>query len=891
MNAHRSAAPAERAAVEQGHTVTAEGVLDRLGVDAGRGLSDEQAALRVARSGPNRRIRPRRVTFWSVLREESTEPMILLLLAVAVLYGVWGKLEDTVAIVVIIAVVVLVEVFTEYRAKAAIASLSRLSAPSAPVLRDGRVREVPTEDLAPGDVLVLRAGERLAADARLIESVGLRVDESVLTGESMPADKHADQILPSDAPLGQRSNLVFAGTTVAAGRARAVVVATGTSTEIGRIAGLVTEAKPPRTALQQAMRDLARWLAWLAMAFSVLVPLVGLLGGQPWREMILTGLTLAFATIPEELPIIISMVLGLGSYRLARRHVLIKRLRAAEALGTITVIATDKTGTLTENRMTVSHLAAGAVEPLGTAPDPAQRNLLALAAACTDATLVHQDDTVHVLGDPTDVALLEAAERNGALTGEPGGVAGTLVAEHPFDTDRKIMSAVYRRDGGNDGELLLIAKGAPEAVLARCAHRLVDGRAEALTGEDRELERERVDRMAAQGMRVIALATRTLSGGAAARDEAEAELTLAGYAGLSDPPRPGAADAVEAMRGAGIRVVMITGDHPDTARAIAAQIGLDGTGSLLTGPEIDELDEDALAEAAARTTLFARTSPEHKLRLVRALHARREIVAVTGDGVNDTPALAQADVGIAMGASGTDVAREAADLVLADDDFATTTRAVREGRQLFDNLRKGVRYYLACKVALIATAASGVALGLPVPFTPIQIVVMEMFMDIAGSATFAAEPAESDTMNRSPRDPRRPFLDRGLVTAIFTSGATLFAAVTAVYLGAIWTGAPVDAAQTLAFTSWMVGYLALAWVMRSERTPLARLGLWSNGFLPLWTLVTAAALAIIMTVPALRAALHLTTLTGGQWLLAISVPIAAVVWIDLAKFRPARKAS
>jgi P-type Ca2+ transporter type 2C len=872
-------------AIEHGHAATAGDVIERLEVDPGRGLSDEQVASRLARFGPNRREQPRRITFWGVLREESTEPMILLLLAVAVLYGVWGEVEDTVAIVVVIAAVVLVEVFTEYRAKAAIASLSRLSAPTAPALREGRVRDVPTEDLVPGDVLVLRAGERLAADARLIESAGLRVDESVLTGESVPADKEAGDVLAADAPLGQRSNLVFAGTTVSAGRARAVVLATGMGTELGRITGLVIEAKPPRTALQQAMRDLARWLAWLALAFSVLVPLLGLLGGQPWREMVLTGLTLAFATIPEELPIIISMVLGLGAYRLSGRRVLIKRLRAAETLGTITVVATDKTGTVTENRMSVSHLATDEVEPLIGEPVSAQRRLLALAAACTDATVVHQDDTARVLGEPTDVALLETAHLHDLLPGQSGGVPGELLAEHPFGTGRKIMSAVRRGEGG---ELLLIVKGAPEVVLARCTHRRIDSCDEVLTEDGRRALHDQVDGMAAQGMRVIALASRALPDRELGSDEAETGLTLAGFAGLADPARPGAAEAVRDMRQAGIKVVMITGDHPDTARAIAEEIGLDGSGQPLTGPELDRLDDDALAEAVASTSVFARTTPEHKLRLVRALHARREIVAVTGDGINDTPALAQADVGIAMGASGTDVAREAADLVLADDDFATTTRAVREGRQLFDNLRKGVRYYLACKVALIATAASGVALGLPVPFTPIQIVVLEMFMDIAGSATFAAEPAESDTMRRAPRDPRRPFLDRTLVTAIFTCGATLFAAVTAIYLGAIWTGVPIETAQTLAFTGWMVGYLALAWVMRSERTPLVRLGLRSNGFLPPWTAVTAASLGLIMVVPAVREALNLTALTAGQWLVAVLVPILAVVWIDLAKLRADR---
>lgn len=574
------------------------------------------------------------------------------------------------------------------------------------------------------------------------------------------------------------------------------------------------------------------------------------------------------------------MVLGLGGYRLAQHHALVKRLRGAETLGTVTVVATDKTGTLTENRMTVSHLATSVIRPLTSHPDLEHRHLLALAAACHDATLIRQDRTVRFLGDPTDVALLEAACHGGLLPNEPGGLKGTFVARYPFDTDRKLMSTAYV---GADGDPFLVTKGAPESVLSRCTHQLANRQAAPLTKADRNKLRDQVEEMAAQGLRVIALATRTLPHRTEARNKVETNLTLAGFAGLDDPPRPETANAVHTLRQAGLRIVMVTGDHPTTARAVATKAGLNGTGNLLTGSQIERLDDQTLAEVTSRTSLFARTTPEHKLRLIRALHARGEIVAVTGDGINDAPALAEADVGVAMGATGTDVARDAADLVLADDNFATITRAIGEGRQLFDNLRKGVRYYLACKAALIATAATGASLGLPLPFIPIQIVVMEMFMDIAGSITFAAEPAEIDTMTRLPRDPRFPFLDRSLVTAVFTHGATLCVAITVSYLSTIWTHTPSETAQTLAFTTWMVGYLALAWVMRSERTPLAKIGLLSNRFLPIWSAVTLAALVLIMVVPALRVALHLTTLTSTQWLIAIIAPIAAVTWIDIAK--------
>jgi Ca2+-transporting ATPase len=559
------------------------------------------------------------------------------------------------------------------------------------------------------------------------------------------------------------------------------------------------------------------------------------------------------------------------------------------------VIATDKTGTLTENRMTLARLWPATVDPpaKGPATGEAGEDVLALAAVCHDATITGHGGAVQITGDPTDVALLEAAHWRGLLPGEPGGLSGVTAWAYGFDSARKIMSVIIRQPGrGGEPGLLLVAKGAPEEVLARCSHQLDGGQPRPLTPAARDRVRAQAGELAAQGMRVIAVASRPLpagSGGGLARDEAERDLLLAGLAGLADPPRPDAAGAVRAVRSAGVRVVMVTGDHPATARAVAAQVGLDGGGPVLTGPALDSMDDAALQEAAASVPVFARATPEHKLRLVRALHARGQVVAVTGDGINDAPALAEADVGVAMGAGGTDVAREAAGLVLADDNFATIAAAVREGRVLFDNLRKGVAYYLACKVALIATSAAGAVLGLPLPFAPIQIVVMEAFMDVAGSITFTAEPPEAGVMARPPRDPRRRFTDRPLVTGIFAGGASLFAAVTGIYLGATAAGASAVHARTLAFTAWMTGYLALAWVMRSQRTPLARLGLWSNRFLPAWTAVTAAALAVIMAVPPVRAALGLTTLSPAEWVLVTAAPVAAVAWLEAAKWLAAAR--
>ncbi|MEU4372909.1 cation-translocating P-type ATPase [Pseudonocardia alni] len=824
------------------HAATGAAVVDGLGTDALRGLTGAEAAARRGRHGPNRWVVPRRVTFLRVLADEVTEPMMLLLAAIAVLYGVWGRFDDTVAVVVIIAAVVGVEVFAEFRAKSVIASLGELTAPTTPVVRDGSTVSVGVDDIVPGDLVPLAAGSRVPADLRLVETWGLRVDESTLTGEPVAAPKDAARVLSGDTALAERANLVFAGTTVVAGWARGVVVATGTATELGTLTGLVAAARPPRTALQQAMRELAGSLATLAIAFSVLVPLVGVLTGRPWREMVLTGLTLAFATVPEELPIIVSLVLGLGAYRLSRRRGLVRRLRAAEALGLVTVLATDKTGTLTRNRMTVAQ-----VEP---APGVDDDTLLGLGAACTE-TAPEPDGGWS--GDPTDVAFLVAARDRGLPTpAEP-------VARFPFDPGRETMTVVL--PAGASGTATVVTTGSPESVLARCA---------APSPETAG----RVAALAARGLRVIAVASRPASQVPATVGDAERDLVLAGVVALSDPPRPGAAEAVAAARRAGVRVVMVTGDHPACARAVAAEVGIDPD-PVLTGRDLDGLDDATLAAAVASTPVFARVSPAHKLRLVTALQAGGEVVAVTGDGVNDAPALARADVGVAMGSSGTDVAREAAGLVLADDDVSTLTRALHEGRTLHGNLRKGVAYYLACKAGLVATVAAGVLTGMAVPFTPIQIVVLEMFMDIAGSATFAAEPAERDAMTRPPRDPGARFLDRALLGDLAAGAAALFAAVGGLYL--------VTASQTVAFVGWLSGHLALAWVMRTERTPVLRAGLFANRFLPWWTVVTAVAVWVVTTVPVLRETLRLTPLTGPQWTAAALVPVAAVAALELRK--------
>jgi len=854
------------------HTLTTEAVDARLSTHAQSGLSEAEARRRLAKDGPNRLRREKREPIWEVFLEEVREPMILLLLITGVLYAVWGDVSDTLTIFFVILTLVGVEVVGEHRAEQAIAGLSRLYEPTAAVRRDGRTLEVPAEAIVPGDVIELHAGRRIAADARLLEAYTLAVDESSLTGESMPVEKQADLTLPRETTLAERRNLVFAGTAVTRGRGSAVVVATGMATELGRVAALTREVRPPRTPLQQAMRELSRYLAGLALGFSLIVPILGVvLSGQPLQQMILTGLSLAFATIPEELPIIITMVLALGAYRLSRQRAIVKELRAVETLGAVTSIATDKTGTLTENRMTVVRLA----------PEDSSRKLLEIGVLCNTATPTNGS----FAGDPLETALLRAAQESGINVGALRQ-AYPLCDEFTFDTIRKRMATVYQRDG----EVWVAVKGAPEAVLARSTGEWIAPRETPISEAGRAAALETADQLAAAGLRVIAFAEKTVIDGRLTQDQAESDLTFVGLAGLADPPRPEARIAIAECRAAGIRPLMITGDHPLTARAIATQVGLDSDSRMLTGPELDALSDAALGDVVGQVALYARTTPEHKLRIVRALQARGERVAVTGDGINDAPALVAADIGVAMGETGTDVAREAADMVLADDNFATIVQAVEEGRILFANLTKGVRYYLACKVALVAATLLPVLLRVPVPFAPVQIILMELFMDLAASATFVAEPAEADLMRQPPRESQAPFMSGAMVRSIVIAAAGLFTAVSVAYLVTWYSSANLALAQTMAFVTWLLGHVFLAINMRSEREPLVRLGLFSNRLMIGWAAATLAFVLLATLLPVAQVALKTAPLTGQQWALVVGAALVGTFWMEVGKWPRSRVA-
>lgn len=848
------------------------------------GLSQAEAQTRLKTFGTNHLVKAREVTFRGVFWEEVREPMILLLLVVAVFYGIWGETRDVITIVVIITTLVFTEILTEYRAKKAVAALRKLAPPTTPVIRDGTVKCVPASEIVVGDVIVLEAGERVPADGRIIESLGLEADESSLTGESVSVAKE-DKILSGDTVLAERSNMVFAGTTITRGRGRMLVTGTGMQTELGRVTGLVQEAREPKTPLQIAMKQLTGLLVWVALFFSVIIPVIGIIQGKPYKDMILTGLSLSFATIPEELPIIITMVLGVGALELSRKHVLIRKLRAAETLGSVTVIVTDKTGTITENRMSLASLSVGdIITPFHPKKEFSEQEKLALRIGLVTSR-VYDSAIGSAGGDPLEAALVSAAEAS-AIEADASIKQFQPLKEFSFDNQRKMMSVIVRQGG----DMLVYAKGAPEAILACSSLVLRDGKETSKTAQDEGKIRQSVEEMAGEALRVIAFAYKKVrDGDPLTQAEAESELVFVGLAGLADPPREGVAEALKITRRAGIRTIVVSGDYPLTVQKIAARVGIGDGGRIVTGSELEKMDETQLKIILETVSLFARTNPEQKLKIVQALQAMDEVVAVTGDGINDAPALKTADIGVAMGETGTEVARETADMVLTDDSFTSVAAGVREGRKIFDNLRKGVTYYLTVKVALIISFIVPLAIGIALPFAPVQIILLELFMDLAASATFVAEPIEPGAMQIPPRGRKARFVDRRMISNLSLGALSLAAAVLLNYLFTWYGNSALPAverlvlAQTMAFSTWLIGHVYLAMTMRSDRSPIWKQGVLSNKVMLAWGATAMAFLVLATNLPSVQSVIKVTSLDWRQWVMAFGVPLVAIFWQEIRK--------
>jgi len=924
--------PLSREAAAGWHQLGTGAVLSRLGTDAAQGLSDEEAAARLQQHGPNELVERGLKSPWRIVWEQVTAVMILILIGaalvealVALQKGSAREWIDVGAILAIVGLNVLLGFIQEYRAEKAMAALKRLAAPLVRVRRGGRVHEIPARELVPGDLVLLEAGSVVPADLRLVEAANLRAQEASLTGESLPVDKSLAALGGGEIPLGDRHNMLFMGTSVSYGRGTGAVVETGMATELGRIATLIQGVEGEKTPLQRRISQLGVALALAILGIVALMVLMGALRGGSLLEMLMAGVAVAVAAIPEGLPAVMTITLALGAQRMLRRGALIRKLPAVETLGSVTVICSDKTGTLTENRMQVVVLdAAGHAADLTPAvrrghpvldttdrperlPEPSQELLLAAGALCNDALLqpVEGDSGVHVaVGDPTEGAILIAAAHYGLWKAR---LEATFprVAEAPFSSERKRMTTVHRAvlegEGGSSSaevetaslrerfrehRLVAFTKGSPDGMLAISDRILVENTIRPLTPEWRRRTEDANNRLAQSGLRVLGVGYRPV-------DELpqdgevealEAGLTFVGLVGMIDPPRPEVRDAVATCRAAGIRPVMITGDHPLTALEIARQLGIapPGDGHILTGQDLTAMSQEELERAVEMVAVYARVSPEHKLRIVEALQTRGHVVAMTGDGVNDAPALRKANIGVAMGITGTDVSKEASRMVITDDNFATIVSAVEEGRTIYDNVRKFVKYIVTSNSAEVLVMFLSQAFAMPLPMTTLQILWMNLVTDGVPGLALGLEPTEKDAMRRRPFAPGESIFSRGIGRHIVLIGLLL--ALVSFGVG-YWGWSTGRAAWgTMVFMTLTLSQLGHALAVRSNRESLFRIGLGSNKLLLAAVLVTLALQLLVVYLPPLQALFGTRPLNGGE--LGVSLAASTLVFwaVELEKW-------
>jgi Ca2+-transporting ATPase len=903
------------------HKIDTASVLQGLGSRA-EGLTESQARERLAEYGPNELEERATRSPLAVLAGQFTDAMVIVLMVAAVISFAIGETTDAIMILVIVILNAILGFTQEYRAERAMAALKRLAVPKVKVYRDGQLREVDSVQVVPGDIVVLEAGNRVPADGRVLASFSLRAEEAALTGESVPVDKMEKPIAEDNVSLGDRRNMVFMGTAITYGRGRVVVTDTGMRTELGHIATMLQAVGEEKTPLQRRMDELGKWLALGALVIVGIVFALGVWRGEPLTEMFLTAISLAVAAVPEGLPAVVTITLALGAQRMVQRHALIRRLPAVETLGSVTTICSDKTGTLTENRMTVTELdvagesmslvadlrSAGAFiapgeAPLGR-PKPDLAVLLAGGALANDATLEPDQDErggYHAVGDPTEGAMVVAAARMGIWKAKMEQVF-PRVAEAPFTSERKRMTTVHARPSQSEceGELaeclfrhlpdaryIAFTKGSVDGLLSLSTAVWQDGRAEAMNDEWRRRIAAANDRLAGEGVRVLGVAMRPLGEIAepVSEEALESDLVFVGLTGMIDPPRSEVKKSVAECREAGIRPVMITGDHPLTALTIARELGIakdgDGGERVITGQQLAEMSVDDLEAIVEEVAVYARVSPEHKVKIVEALKRRGHFVAMTGDGVNDAPALKRADIGVAMGITGTDVSKEASDMVLLDDNFSTIVNAIEEGRTIYENIHKFVKYIVSSNVGEIFVMLLAPLLGLPMPLTAVQLLWINLVTDGLPGLALGMEPADPDTMKRPPHPPNESVLARGTGSYILWIGLLLGAVcVAAEYLGQSMRE---GAWRTAVFSTLGLAQMGNALAVRSERKSLFQLGLLSNKYLLGAVLLTVLAQMAVVYVPFLQPIFGTTSLSLGQLGLVLAFSAIPFVVVEVGK--------
>jgi Ca2+-transporting ATPase len=860
------------------------------------GLTSVEAEERFLRLGPNELQAAHLVSPWTILAEQFKNVLIIILLVATGLSAILGHGVEALAITVIVLFAVVLGFVQEYRAERAIEALKRMAAPTATVLRDGLENEVPARDIVPGDIIILRAGNRAPGDARLLEAVNLQMQEASLTGESLPVEKHLAPLPEAELPLGDRRNMVYAGTTASYGRGRAAVVATGMATEFGKIARMLQTVETGKTPLQVNLDKLGHSLARAAFLVVAVIVALGLYRGQPFIEMLIFGIALAVAVVPEALPAVVTISLAIGVKRLVNRNALMRRLAAVETLGSTSVICSDKTGTLTRDEMTTRRLyvADAAIEVSGSGYEPQGEfslngtvvtptepllRLLTAGALASDAYIVKGDDGGwQIKGDPTEGALVVAAAKAG-LTKSDLDQRFPRQGEIPFSSETKRMTTLHVTPEG----ITAYAKGAPEVILASCTNRLTADGVAPLDNKIRQVILAQAQVMATEAFRVIAVAERA----AATPQNGEQEMTFLGLVGMLDPPRAEAKASIKTCEEAGIRVVMITGDHPVTAEAVARELGVLKQGRVITGAELEAMSEEEFEGVVEDIEVYARVSPAHKLRVVTALQKKGHVVAMTGDGVNDAPSLKKADIGVAMGITGTDVAKEASAMTLTDDNFASIVAAVEEGRGIFGNIKKYLMYLLSSNIGEIGLMAGAALTGLPLPLSAVQILYVNLATDGLPALALAVDPPEADLMRRKPRDLQAGIFTRPVITLMSVGGAWSTAVNLGLFVWARGSGRCIEEAMTMTFVSLVLIQFFKAYNFRSDRLSVLNRP-FANKWLNLaifWELVL---LLLVVYLPALHKPFGTFSLTLTDWAVIIGLSLTVSPVLELAKWMERR---
>ena len=866
------------------------------------GLASPEAQKRLGRYGANELTEKKGVSPWTLFLQQFKSFLIIILLIAVVLSAILGEVADAVIIGIIILFASGLGFFQEYRAERAMEALRRMAAPMASVRREGREVEIPARELVPGDIIILRTGDKIAADARLIEAVNLKTGEAALTGESTPVEKE-DSVIGGEAPVGDRCNMVYMGTAVIGGRGSAIVTATGMDTEFGQIASLLQEVKAERTPLEINLDRTGKWIAISALSLCFLLAGLGVLRGHELLEMLIWGIALAVAAVPEALPAVVAISLSLGVRRMAKRHALIRKLPAVETLGSTTFICSDKTGTLTQGKMTVRRIYAddSSIDVSGVGYEPegefsvggetvgvesasALERLLLIGALCNDTALTASGRVWDVSGDPTEGSLLVTAAKAG-LWPEELNQQFPRIGEIPFSSERKRMTTVHRTPEGS----VAYSKGAPELVLGSCRYIYAEGRERELTDKDRESIIAVGRGMSDDALRVLGLAYKRLDDGEIS-EAIEQDMVFTGMVGMIDPPRPEAKKAIERCYQAGVKSVMITGDHKKTAVAIARELGLLKEGLALTGVELDALSQPELEEMVERIEVYARVSPSHKLRVVEALTKRGHVVAMTGDGVNDAPALKKADIGIAMGITGTDVTTEAADMVLTDDNFASIVAAIEEGRGIFSNIKKYLMYLLSSNIGEILLMAGailfGPLLGLPagaIPLVAIQILWVNLATDGLPAIALSVDPPAPDLMKQKPRPRGQGVFTKEVVTLMVVGGVWSCLVNLGVFKWALDAGRGMLEAQALCFITLVLIQFFKAYNFRSDKQSIFKIGFFKNKWLNIAIPWEIALLVVIVYTPALQLSFRTFSLGGFDWLLVVLLAATVFPVLELTK--------